>query len=252
MPIAVDIERLLHWAYRDELSKRATSSAESIWNRLDGVRALGVDLCSNPQRYDLGPIDPDALELERAVGVLPDATINWDLEAQSVLNELLALVDPRIKINAPARLRRTRGGWRTKDGRSISVLLEPPRQVILIHSLRTSALVTQHAILETRPDWKCEPLKPQHVPSTKGPYPKIVGECRGRNYYSTGSYCPLRWQPSPLSIAEARADYLAWWRGLARLASTIKLTKFRILQPAAAEMPWQIATNNASRETLCA
>ena len=90
----------------------------------------------------------------------------------------------------------------------------------MVRSLRTSALVTMHAMMGTRPDWKSEHPHPLPVAATKGPGPKIFGECRRKNWYSDGSYCPLRWWPSPISIAEARADYIAWWRGLVQLAGT--------------------------------
>jgi hypothetical protein len=51
--------------------------------------------------------------------------------------------------------------------------------------------------------------------------------CEGRNRYSWGSYCPLRWEPSPIDIALARAEYAAWHRGLATLADTLQLDTSR-------------------------
>jgi len=245
-----DIEQLLRWAYRDELAKRVTSSAEGLWDRLADWRFLGtgaVDLGTHgPQRYDLGMPHPDAVTIEKAVGQLPDAVIDWDREAPSVLGDLLALADPRKKNNAPAasavRMARcsTTVGWRSRRGTQVRVELEPPRTVVLVRSLRTAALVTQHAHMGTRPDWMPELPRPRHVPAARGSGPAIVGECRGRNWYSTGSYCPLSYEPSPISIAEARADYLAWWRGLDALAQLLayRLEKFLPLRPAAFEMPW--------------
>jgi hypothetical protein len=243
--IAVDIELLLHWAYRDELSKRATSSAEGVWQHVREIGQLGgIEISSSgPQRYDLGTPHPDALRLEQAVALLPDAPLDWRELATDVLGDLLALVDPGSKKNEPvslgSALPHTLARWRTRNGRSISVTLEPPRQVILVRSLRTAALVTRHAVMETRPDWIVEVPKPHHVRSNKGPHPAIVGECKGRNYYSTGSYCPITWEPSVISIAEARADYLAWWRGLQQLTTNLRLERFRSTGPAAPEMPWK-------------
>jgi len=41
----VEIERLLNWAYRDELSKRMTSSAEGIWQHMgEYVQRGGIDV----------------------------------------------------------------------------------------------------------------------------------------------------------------------------------------------------------------
>src|SRR5215471_13375470 len=97
MKQAVDIEQLLRWAYREELVKRVTSSAEGLWDRLADWRFLGaaVDLgTSSPQRYDLGMPHPDAVTIENAVGRLPNAVINWQRNAQAILPGLLALTDP--------------------------------------------------------------------------------------------------------------------------------------------------------------
>ena len=43
--IPMDTELLLRWAFQDELSKRKTSSAEGIWDRIleDGQRG-GIDV----------------------------------------------------------------------------------------------------------------------------------------------------------------------------------------------------------------
>jgi len=248
--VARDIEQLLTWAYRDELVKRVTSSAEGVWDHIRDVGQLGgVEIVGGgAQRYDIGTPHPDALRLEQGVALLPDATVDWEREAGSVLGELLALVDPRVENNAPAGSleflrKKFSASWPRRNGARVRVELEPPRDVILVRSLRTCALVTMHARMGTRPDWFPDIPKPEHVPSARGSNPKIVGECRGRNYYSTGAYCPLRWEPSPLAIAEARADYLAWWRGLDQLARSIRLEKFSALAPAAPEMPWHKTRN---------
>ena len=68
MKQAIDIEQLLTWAFRDELAKRETSSAEAIWDKLADYRALaaGVDFGTRgPQRYDNGVPHVDALVIER-------------------------------------------------------------------------------------------------------------------------------------------------------------------------------------------
>jgi len=244
----IDIEQLVRWTFREELSKRVTSSAEGVWAQLTDWQLLGaaVDLGTRgPQRYDHGVPHRDALVIEKAVAQLPDAVIDWEAEALSVLDELLALVDPRKENNAPAatpeRLRDTTTvGWTARSGRKITLQLGRPRQVILVRSLRTSALVTMHGNAGTRPGGHSEMPRPQPVPSDRGPNHKLVGECKGRNWYSTGSYCPLRWEPCPITIAEARADYLAWWRGLDQLARSLagQLEKFHPLRPGTSEMPW--------------
>ena len=233
----IDIEALLAWCYRDELIKRVTSSAEGVWERLADARLGVVDAPrGGAQRYDLGEPHPDAIVLEEAVAGLPDTAIDWDREAPAILGDLLALVEPRVPA-VVLEQRASVAGWRTRAGARRSFRLEPPRRVVLVRSLRTSALVAMHAAMGTRPDWKSEHPHPLPVAAERGPGPKIFGECRRRNWYSEGSYCPLRWWPSPISIAEARADYLAWWGGLVALAGT-RLSEHVALSPAAPQMPW--------------
>lgn len=232
----MDVEKLLHWAYRDELAKRTTSSAEGIWDKISETSRVGIDPGHGAaQRYPhFGLPHADAERIERAVAVLPDAVINWDKEAVAVMGDLLALADPRSKADAAPPV----DGWIRRDGKmeKAGVLLDRPRDVILVRSLRTTALVTMHAGMGTRPDWREESPLPEMV--ARGAHPVVIGSCEGKNRYSPGSYCPLRWSPSPVAIAEARADYLAWWRGLSRLTETLYLEDFLPLMPGAPEMPW--------------
>jgi hypothetical protein len=53
---AVEIEKLLHWTYRYELSKQYTSSAEGIWEAIEQIGWLGgisPDRTGSAQRYTL-------------------------------------------------------------------------------------------------------------------------------------------------------------------------------------------------------
>ena len=230
------------WAYRDELSKRVTSAAEAVWTKLEDWRGLTpYDLgTSSPQRYDIGIPDPDAEVIERAVAQLPDAVIDWNREAYAILGNALALIDPCSLTPAQREEQSTQVRWRNRQGTLITAKLDGPRDVLLVRSLRTSALVTMHANAGTRPNWVTEQLRPQYVPAVKGPGPAIYGKCLGRHRYTPGSCCPLQWVPNPITVAEARADYLAWWRGLDQLAAILanQLEKFTPLAPAAPEMPW--------------
>ena len=245
MPEKVDIERLCQWAYRDELAKRQTSSAEAVWARIAEWTMFGSVIDrgdAGPQRYDLGSPDPDALLLEQAVSKLPDIALDWQREAPMILGDLLALIDPRPRETQPATSPGSTARWTDRQGKIVATHVKPARDVILVRTLRPAALVTAHASAGTRPDWKTDIPKPQWVPSVRGHGPKIYGECKGKNYYTPGSYCPLAWAPSPLDIAEARADYLAWWRALALLTRQLtgRLVRYTPLAPAAPEMPWRL------------
>jgi len=91
----IDIETLLHWAYRDELSKRQTSSAEGIWDRIleDGQRG-GIDPGHGAaQRYShFGLPDPDAELIEKAVSSLEDLVIDWQQSFHAIAAELSGLI----------------------------------------------------------------------------------------------------------------------------------------------------------------
>jgi hypothetical protein len=70
---ALDIEALLVWAYRDELSKKYTSSAEAIWGRIGIGPAHDSDqrTATSAQRYPhFGTPHPDAIVIEDAVSNL--------------------------------------------------------------------------------------------------------------------------------------------------------------------------------------
>jgi len=173
------------------------------------------------------------------VELLPDAEIDWQDEVLAILGDLVALVDPRPRITT-REFRKTNVSWNSRRGTKVQVELEPPRDVLLVRTLPTAALVIAHAKMGTRPDWVPEAPRPRMVPALKGNGPAIIGERRGRNWYSTGSCCPLVWEPSPIAIAQLRADYLAWWRGLRTLSHQLlfELERYNPLPPAAPEMPW--------------
>jgi hypothetical protein len=208
---ALDIEKLLHWAYRDELSKRHTSSAEGIWDRVkENAQRGGVDPGHGAaQRYPhFGLPHPDAEAIEKAVSALPDLILDWSASCDALVGDMGGIIGKR--------------------------------DILMVRSLRTAALVTMHAGMGTRPDWCAETPKPGPVASKQDPSrPALIGECRGRNLYTAGSYCPIEYDPSPLSIAVDRAEYCAWHRGLVTLATALDLEDHIALSPGAPEMPWR-------------
>ena len=128
-----------------------------------------------------------------------------------------------------------------------------PRDVLLVGVLRTGALVTMHAVKGSRPDWREEGPLPYPVPAATGSNAAVVGECRGTNLYTLGSYCPLHWEPSPLSIVMGRAEYVAWHHGLDQLARTLQLEKFTVLPPSAPQTPWRggAGPNHTAGSFIC-
>lgn len=238
----IEVEKLLQWAYRDELSKRTTSSAEGIWDQIEEYGRGGIN--ADPghgaaQRYShFGLPHPDAEVVERAVSALQDSQINWASESEAIMGDLLGIADTRPLAARPTPPRQTIVGW-WEGSRWYKSGAGMPRDVMMVRTLKVSALVTMHAKMGTRPDWYDDPPRPYQTRASRGSKPAIVGECWGKAAYSPGSHCPLTWDPSPISVAETRADYLAWWRGLAALANGLGLESFHVLSPTAPEMPWR-------------
>lgn len=246
----IDIETLLHWAYRDELSKKQLSSAEGIWDRIREEGRMGpIDRGhGSAQRYcHFGLPDPDAERVGQAVTALQDLVIDWAQSFDAVAAELSGLIS--VTDMAPAaksHQRAPQASWGAAGAKALKAwglaggdpVRVGPRDVLMVNSINVACLVTMHAIRGTRPDWIEEGPRPKPTPAERGTHAKIFGECKGKNLYSLGAYCPLRWSPSPASIVSSRADYVAWHRGLCQLAATIKLDKFTALPPKAPETPW--------------
>lgn len=267
--VEMEVEKLLVWAYQDELSKRQTSAAEGIWDRiLDYSNHGGIDSGHGAaQRYaHFGLPDPDAERIERAISALDDYVVDWNEHFEEIAGDLAGLIsvndlsrrDPQAR--APkvgwGQGRGPKVGWDAAGDRALRAFFGPqgarpahdrPRDVIMVGGIKAGALIVMHAIKGTRPDWSEEPSHPEMVPAARGNGPTIVGECKGKNLYATGSYCPLSWWPSPMSIVSSRCEYFAWHQQLAYLAETLVLEKFAVLPPRAPRMPWADPSEEISR-----
>jgi hypothetical protein len=246
-----DTEKIVAWAYQEELSKRQTSSAEGIWDRIleDGQRG-GIDPGHGAaQRYPhFGLPDPDAIVVENAVACLEDTIIDWPQSFDAIAGDLGALVTVNDMTRQGGKVTRPKAaGWGRAGAKAIKAwwgdkdeqpVEDRPRDVLMVGGLRTAALVTMHAVRGTRPDWVEEHPKPSMVSASRGPNAHVVGDCRGKNLYSIGAYCPLKWSPSPLSIISSRAEYVAWHHGLVELSRMLLLAKFSALPPRASATPW--------------
>lgn len=248
----IDIETLLLWAFRDELSKRQTSSAEGLWDHIGELGQRGgmeIDRGhGSAQRYAyIGLPDPDALLIEKAVAGLEDLVIDWPQSFDAIAGDLAGLITVNDMARRETAPRTPKAGWGAAGTKALNAWWGPeggmlardrPRDVLMVGGLRTAALVTMHAVKGTRPDWVEESPQPIPTPAKKGTNAAILGECRGRNLYSLGACCPLIWEPSPLSIISSRAEYVAWHHGLTTLASTLQTEKFTALPPKASRLPW--------------
>lgn len=241
----VEIEALLRWCFRDELPKRQLSSAEGIWRDIAiGRGGLIGNGESSAQRYaSFGLPHPDADLIESAVSDLPMMVIDWDESLPAIMGDLAGLLTVNdLRREQEERGHITHSSWPSKtysktERRAQAV--NRPRDVIFAGSIDIGALVTSHARQGTRPRWYSGPVACHQTPARNDPSKTmIIGESWGRDRYSTGACCPLTWRPSLLTVATARADYLAWWRGLAMLAEMLVLDEHTALPPAAERLPW--------------
>jgi len=262
----VDIEQLLSWAFLDELPKRQISSAEGIWDRMAQYGSLGgvnPDVShfagGGAQRYaQFGLPHPDAEAIEKAVGALGSTAVDWDAHFETIAGELAGLVDisgssrrSRYRAGQPNsgfasdQIDRTTAvedftyvsGGKFRRGVRGKVVARGPRDVIAVASINLAALVTTHAVKRSRPFWRHDAPQPSGRSAGRGF--EVIGECRGHNLYTAGSYCPLTWSPSPLQIVLDRADYFLWHHALTTLSETLKLSEHEATKPAASRAPWR-------------
>lgn len=241
----VEVESLLRWCFRDELPKRQLSSAEGIWRDIAiGRGGLIGNGESSAQRYaSFGLPHPDADLIESAVSDLPLMVIDWEESLPAIMGDLAGLITVSdLRREQEERGRITQSSWPSKTYSKTERRAQAtnrPRDVIFVGSIDIGALVTSHARQGTRPRWYSEPVACHQTPARNDPSKTmIIGESWGRDRYSTGACCPLTWRPSLLTVATGRADYLAWWRGLAMLAESLVLGEHTALPPAAQRLPW--------------
>jgi hypothetical protein len=199
----LDIEKLLHWAYRDELPKTVIGGLTG-WEKLI---YLGTEVDESRQRDNhfpvaLGAPHPDALQIEWRVRQLTDIQVPWSRLATDIMGHL----EPYA---------------------------ETPPQL----TFQTRTLVEMHARMGNRPIWDLGPVQLTRMVGKNGK-PVVNGITAG-NRYATGAHCPLQLDPPGREIAAARCEYLVWRHALGELAAeSWSLAEYAPLPPAAAALPW--------------
>jgi hypothetical protein len=171
----IDVEMALRWAWRDELSKRQTSAAEAVWDRIDDFgRHGGIDVDSGgggAQRYDFGVPDPDAEALERAVAELEPVVIAWARSLDQIAGPLAGLVSVN-DFKRQQQPRAPKAGWGKAGDRALRgwfgpggerPLRDKPRDMLMVGTFRPKTPVTVHAAGASRPDWRDEEPTPGRV-----------------------------------------------------------------------------------------
>jgi len=235
--IQVDVEKLLQWAYREELPK-GYGQGEGGWNDPSSISPMfrvadlgtRVDAWSQDPGFPeaLGGIPhPDALIVECVVNRLGEVGLDWKQSRERLMGHLA----PYVSIDHPA---------------------------MAYLSLNVSALVTIHARMGTRPQWDMGPVKIKRSNGKNGkPIVQYIdddgylvdGMTAGRRY-GPEARCPVQLDPPGPDIAFARAEYFAWRSGLARVKATLdtwKLNQHIAVGPAAAAEPWAHDDERRSR-----
>jgi hypothetical protein len=240
---AIDIEKLLAWAYTEELPKRdwlqagggeamlfggwssISAAAELMAETDDGRPRLGTFY---HQLSDGGP-HPDALLVEEAVKALAGA--------EPVLHDepgiLVADMPAAVQLDAGLGLERYR--------------------------CDVFSLVVRCARLRNRPDWMAEePVRqPMRNPTSgreqwfiKVPVVGAFGKRHEEERHArldpssrrppAGAYRKWVWDPGLHLIVDGRADWLIWREALERVFESVaeRLSSHRVTMPPLAMLPW--------------
>lgn len=233
--VEIDIERLLQWAFRDELPKQ---SVEGTWgysvSPMFRLAALGVSVDESSGEpgfpYALGGPHADALVVGKYVESLGPDAINWPASRANVMGDLAELVSD----NDP----------------TLSALI-----------IQLPGLVGMHAKMGTRPHQSSRPLPHPIVGNNGKPIVQYIDDqgrlVEGRTksrHYGTAARCPLRWFPIPREIAFERLEYIVWYDAIARLAAALSkpgiLSDYFPVPPAAPARPWETQTLNQASAQL--
>lgn len=217
----VDVEKLLHWAYREELPKDGgTTTWLSEMSPMFRLAELGtyIDSWSEDPGFPkaLGGPHPDALLINTEVMALTDVRIDWPATRPGLMGNLAALVgddDSTLRHLVVARV----------------------------------GLVALHARMGTRPALTGEP-KPEPIVGANGkPIVQYIDdngklvEGRKNRHYGFLARCPLMWFPQPREVAFDRIEYVIWHDALLELASRLsRLDAHWALPPAAPARPWDL------------
>lgn len=212
------IDRLLEWAYGYELLKNpsllAPGTLQSVYGKVLRFGQYGCKPSDGggdwPWLPDFeGPPHVDALKIDAAVVALQPQRVEWPAAKAELMGDLAEI---------------------TPDDHS----------QLRLNSTDLDGLIITCASLRRPPDWGDDRPEPKRVVVGRNSVMVMGGLARDRRSYRTGSYCPLRWEPDPVSIARARIEYAAWHGTLLKLAADLnrQMEAHRALPPAAPGRPW--------------
>jgi hypothetical protein len=207
---SIDVEKLLHWAFRDELPKSTVGSDVSpmFANAALGVQ---VDKSGGEPGFPaaMGTAHPDAFLIERVVNDLQSIEVEWPASRDLIAPEFGAMLgEGDVSI------------WR----------LHVPVAVYVI----------SHARMGNRPQWSVDAWRlRRQINSING---KVRVEGLGpKSRVQEGSFCPLTCEPDPREVVADRAIYGGWHHGLCQAAAALRdspLERWIVTGPAISAAPW--------------
>ncbi len=239
----LDIEKLLSWAYIDELPKQNTASNGLLADlaMLGGLIDCGDN--SGKMPVNVGPPHPDALMIDYYVRGLPHVRVDWKTQRDHLMGSLSAFLntsDPIVAGLATGPVASVREFPKGKgDNTSLRASARAHKPKPKPRAESAAALIVMHARLRNRPFWDIG--TPRIVPKRgQNNQPLMDGRLIRKNFYTTGSVCPLTLEPPAQEIAAARFEYMVWHQALCSLVDDIKtaLHEFIPLRPLAPAQPW--------------
>lgn len=242
----LDIEKLLVWAYREELPKLeflglGVSNFTLVSDRIELMTFQVGDGRRRGEREDsygfsgltgyaplMAEPHPDARILHAAVKGLDDPAVKPVIEEPAAL---LSDMPEAVQAEAEGAL----SGYR----------------------VQLACLVMRHARMGTRPDWRCEAPERKPVMGARGDAPawfvmedvlnrtggtvrmEVPGYDRIAKRPKPGAYRKFVFEPAVRELVDLRADYLCWRAGLAWIAESVQLTAHRVTGPEAPAWPWE-------------
>lgn len=236
----VEIEKLLQWAYRDELPKQVPAGSSLMAD----LAMLGapIDRSDMSDRFPVGAgaPHPDALLIDWHVRGLQPVIVNWSGQRRALMGDLAPYLDrdqpvtPAMDDSPVVDIER----YRTiTGGQGVCTRVVERRRPLPQVREDTSTLVMMHARMGTRPLWQM-PIRLGPVLS-RNHKPAMIGRMIRKNVYTAGSHCPLQLNPSAQDIARARFEYRVWHNALTELARVVcDMQEHTALPPSAAAFPW--------------
>jgi hypothetical protein len=174
------------------------------------------------------PDDPDALKVEAAIGMLPQRMTAYTapdelaLDIGSDVDLVGAFAAPLANV---ANIVLTHGRLGNRPAIGFEIPIPTPK---LAPNGKPGVWQLQCSIERTIGGDHVERLFEAPVQGAR------------RGVYPSGSFCILEYEPSPQSIINDRAEYLAWRLALGELAELLsgRLERIAALPPAAALAPW--------------